>query len=431
MTFMSIRVGGAIALGVLVSAISAVSQIVGATGNTGPSVALTPGMDIPRFNVSTMKVERGDWAFKPVYEIVDMNVRVVGLFASAKPGTTTGLNFTAVYYQRPLGDDCGEWLARVWPSATASQSATAVKAMYGISDFQDVYWEVEGLPVPTVGETVGEEKMLKGGFASDDPMGELVGSFDQATRNETVEVLQQVGYPIADIPIEKGGGDEAKWWLAQTARMFDRIIGRNLTSLEWESEISAAYASSTYCVTSSGPFELPRPNILGRCAYDVQYGDWQPEGTPCNCSTTGPSPVACGRFTADARGKVVIKVPFPPPLGSEIELSGGVNAAFDVCVCMWKRKCHAPATWRSVRTTTEDCLMRSTTESGPGMYFTKYFHSVVTSAQYCATALTPEGMPDSNQPCGLEEPTPNNTSPNQPLPITPTTPQNPTPQGPQ
>lgn len=423
--------GGAIALGVLVSAISAVGQIVGATGNTGPSVALSPGMDIPRFNVSTMKVERGDWAFKPVYEIVDMNVRVVGLFASAKPGTTTGLNFTAVYYQRPLGDDCGEWLARVWPSASASQSATAVKAMYGISDFQDVYWEVEGLPVPTVGETVGEEKMLKGGFASDDPMGELVGSFDQATRNETVEVLQQVGYPIADIPIEKGGGDEAKWWLAQTARMFDRTIGRNLTSLEWESEISAAYASSTYCVRPSGPFTLPKPDWFGRCTPDTQYGDWEPDGTPCNCSTTGPWPSVCGRFTADARGKVVIRVPYPPPVGSEVEVSGGVNAAIDVCVCTWMRECYAPATKRKVRHISADCVVTASTESGPGMYFQVYGHAIATSAQYCASTGKPANIPDNSQSCGLERPTPNNTSPNQPLPITPTTPQNPTPQGPQ
>ncbi len=258
------------------------------------------------------------------------------------------------------------------------------------------------------------EPVAKGysqGFAADDPVGAFVNSLPSDTRNAVVQSLKENGYPIADVHFEEGDPAAIEGWLISAARFFDETIGRNLDGLALQAAVGAHYHPpvvdpgwDTVCEVAPICADLLVWWCTGCTPEDVS-GEWQPDGEACECRTDGPWSAACGHFTADAEGKISTRIPFPPPLGTEIELAVGVGVSIDLCVCVWQRTCMANSK-RSVTTVHADCTRSVWTEVGPQMAFTNYGWTFAFPADQCQLAGRPPCIPPDDQDCGLGTPTP-------------------------
>jgi hypothetical protein len=383
---------------------TAVAQFDETAWTPGPTIMLAhDGEPAPALNVSSMKITVGDWYMKPLYRLTGEVLRVEGLFVFARAGSANDGNLRAVYYRRPAVDDCGEWGAYSWTFAAAPDAVNSLKRTYGIPEVQDTYWEIDDLG--SLGPA--DETPYESGFLSDDPIGTLVNSLDSETRNVVVEALKHDGYAVADIPFESMDLPDAKGWLVNAARFFDQAIGRNLTAEHLRSLAAAHYLPPDrfdprcewwYCY-----YRCPSPSIP--CRAETIFGEWQPDGAACECRTEGPWSVSCGRFVADARGKITIHIPYPPPLGTKLELSVGLGVTIDLCVCVWQRTCMANSK-RTVVSIGEDCTRTVTTEFGPRMAFTTYGWTTAYPATECGNAGRPPHLPPGTQDCGLCIPTP-------------------------
>ncbi len=388
------------------SGLFAASPAAGSDGPPSPTVALAIGSPPPRFNVSAMRIESRGWNIKPCYEITEGGPHVIGMLATAVPGTVRGENLSAIYFLRPA-EDCDEWLAIAWNSAEPWTAVHALKARFGISDLQDQLWEVPS----ALNGSVQAEKPYHQGFVANDPIGTFVNSFDEGSREVVIHSLKESGYPVADLAFERADSAINRGWLLNAAQFFDGTIGRELRGAALQTAVATQYRPPNLglgydptCVLVAVCADL-LVNWCMSCNHEVIYGEWQPEGDACECRTDGPWSAVCGQFTADASGTVQTFIPFPPPLGTLIEFHVGVGVTIGLCVCVWQRTCMA-ASVRPVTTTHHDCTRSLTLEHGPRMAFATYGWVTAFPAEQCQHAGRPPHIPPASQECGLRTPTP-------------------------
>lgn len=366
-----------------------------------PSPTLTIGSaeSVPVYNISSMKVDVGHWSVKPVYEIGESGLRVVGLFASDHSRVSLAGNFSAVYYERP-SDDCDDWTAYSWNGTTIWGAVQTVKGMYGIPDSEDELWEIDIVPNLSPATPV----LYDQGFALGDPVGDVVNALEEGARETVVNQLQSNGYPVAAVPFETGNPNAVKGWLIIAARFFDNAIGRNLQDNDLETLVANDYQPPVYTDPTCILLELCP--LIWRCLNppgcvpQTIYGEWQPYGEACNCRTEGPWAMACGLLKADARGKITVRIPLPPPRGTIVEFEAGVGVELHLCVCVWQRTCTA-ASMRSVTRINADCSRTTTVQCGDEMEFSRIDWQWATEADECQRAGRPANMPPNDQPCGF------------------------------
>lgn len=248
------------------------------------------------------------------------------------------------------------------------------------------------------------------GFTQTDPLGPVVNGLDPATRTAVVDALSAVGYPVANIPFEYGDPNSMRALLITATRMFDEVIGRNLRDAAFADAIGPYIHRDVSFVQHDAPDWLWDlcdwwvDQRQGHCIPQTIYGEWQPDGEACDCRTDGPWSTLCGSFTADAQGKIKFWIPWPPPRGTSIELSVGVGAQINICVCMWKRTCTAESTVRTVMQVNRDCSKSTTTEHAGPMTFTSYDWEFAYPAEQCQFSARPAKMPPNDQECGLVNP---------------------------
>lgn len=366
-----------------------------------PTVLLSDSeMVVPTVNVSSMKIDLGDgYSVKPLYEVQGHQPRVVGLFVFAQAGTTAGDNLTAVWYQRPA-TECDDWAATTWDGATVGKAIYSLKSTFGIPAAQDVFWEA------SLDGGDGDTAAYSRGFVADDPMAPTANSLPAQQRTAFVGLLKLAGYRVSALNFEQGSQGEANAWLEATAKYFDAMIGRNLTGDDFQ--LAATQNLIAYGPPIHGPelcvdILIPICNWLfcpNTCTPQTLYGEWQPNGEVCNCTTTGPWAATCGTFTADAHGKIEIRIPFPPPLGSTVEMTVGVGATINACVCVWQRRCVGQAK-RSVKHISADCSQSTSWEYRDDYVFTAYGWQIASSEAQCALSALPTKIPPNGQPCGL------------------------------
>lgn len=364
------------------------------------------GQPPPIYNVSTMKIDSGNWSIKPIYERLEGEIRVIGLFASLPDELATGSNLTAVFYSR--GEtDCDPWGVVTWSSGTAWDAAVKLKEEYEIPDAQDAYWELEQSSTSASAAAVPYDR----GFVTGDPLASSVNLLPPPDRQDAVDLLEVSGYKVADIPFEKGDPEAVQPWLVRAAMFFDAAIGRNLDGTSFSQLVEEEYVGKTpttpELVCDAMQFfcnwwYCPDPD---ECTPETVYGEWTPVGDACFCETAGPWSAGCFTVKADANGKVHFWIPYPPPLGTDIELEVGVGVTWKECVCVWQRTCTADAT-RTVVRTNSDCSTDTWTETTPGMVFTNFGWAFAYPASQCSVAGRPAKIPPNTQPCGLENPTP-------------------------
>lgn len=369
-----------------------------------PTVRLGATGTVPTYNVSSMRLDIGDYSLKPVYQVQGDQVRVVGFFATPLPGTAVGSNLQAVWYGRP-DVECDEWVVVTWSQAPVADAIKSLKQTYAIPDEQDIYWE---LPV---GGAATNSVLYNEGFVDGDPMKAAADAMTPEQREAFMALLKNAGYSIATMEFEKEGPAAATAWLVAQARFFDAMIGRNLTGQAFEEAFEQQYIALGPPILFDPTCELidlvcdlwfcrRRPAPPPTCTPKTIYGEWQPAGELCNCTTEGPWSAICGEFTANAEGKIVINIPFPPPRGTRIELSVGVGVTINLCVCMWQRTCTGQAQ-RTVTTINADCSRSTTTEYKDGHVFTATAWQTAYPAEQCQQAARPGSMPPADQPCGL------------------------------
>lgn len=343
--------------------------------------------------VSSMKIEVGNWSVKPIYRPLQSQVRVIGFLVTADQGSRIGSNYGAVFFERPAQDDTTPWSGRAWSASTAHTAAGWLKQHFNIPDFQDQDWE---MPLVGMDQMVGPEPYVNG-FAVEDSLGQLVAAFDHEPRFHVLELLQVNGYPVADIPFEMASSPDSARWLSQNAMFFESVIGQNLSAEEFT---AAVRRKSDLGPWPARPFAWEQP-----CLAERIVGEWKPIGVPCACRTYGPFPIVCGTFTADARGKLSFRLPWPPPLGTLAEFEFGVNAVVNICICGWERRCFAAAS-RTVKIVHPDCTVEEYSEiSESERAFHEYGYVVAASEAACALYPPPAHLPPDSQPCGLRVPT--------------------------
>lgn len=369
-----------------------------------PTVRLNTSTSVPTYNVSSMRLDIGDYSIKPLYEVQGQQIRVIGFFAAALPGTTAGNNLQAIWYLRPTLD-CDEWVVTTWANATAAQAAKSLKQAYGIPDAQDVFWELE------VGNSTATDFGYDSGFIEGDPLAASTAAMPAEAREAITTSLKAAGYPVATLAFEKNGADAAKAWLVAHALFFDAMIGRNLIEDDFETALAAHYIAwvppfnwdpscELFALVCNLWFCRPSSPPAPSCEPKKLYGEWQPAGEVCNCTTVGPWSAACGTFTSNASGEIEINIPWPPPRGTKVTLSVGVGVTLNLCVCVWQRTCTGRAK-RTVTTIKADCTQSTTTEYQDGRVFTAHAWTTAYPAEQCQSAARPGTMPPDGQDCGL------------------------------
>lgn len=375
-----------------------------------PSAALSDTHVIPEYNVSGMSISLGDWTVKPVYRTSITGLKTVGLFVFVSQSAYTGDNLSSVYYERP-DEDCGEWLAKTWIGAKPWEAASHVKAGYSIPDTQDTYWEAWDGPSANASEQIYNK-----GFLQEDFLGEFINDLDLASRNRIVETLKSSGYPVADVPFEKGTPQELRGWLIRTCTFFDQHIGKAHTSSssvveygrmgDWTDDLTNGCVRLCldlyWCLS---PPNTANPPISPVCMPQVIKGEWEPDGEPCSCTTFPPYSAGCFTVTFNLTGKATIPIANPPML---VELTGSAGVTTNVCVCIWRRTCYGPSK-RTITEIASDCSMTQTVETGPFIQFSKYGWTTAYPADQCQLQRPPDGFPPDRTPCGLTFPTPDNT----------------------
>ncbi len=366
---------------------------------SGVTVTLSPDGQTPSAVVSTMSMTVGDWTVKPVYKFAETGPRVVGMLVFETPAAEAGSNLLAVWYERPA-DDCSPWVSRTWLGGKPWDAVVSLKAALGIPDIQDVCWEIE--QATNIG---AEEKNYTQGFASDDPIGELVNQL--SNRDEVVVFLKSAGYPVADIPFDKGIETFSQVWLRNAANFFDATIGQNLE----DERLVSAVALFDHPPVLVDPDGLCNEIVVWACGVARHYwdchcvprdieGEWVPDGDLCGCRNSAPYCVASGTITPDVHGEAKV----PTPWGF-FTLKGGVSATINYCTCVTRRICHGHAR-RTITHVHEDCSQTYETVYCDDMEFTKFFPAQTDGLASCTSAGRPPGCPSETRDCGLETPTP-------------------------
>ncbi len=366
-----------------------VPEVQAGYGDSGSyaGVAMLSGTELPQFAVSDMKTSLGDWSFKPVYRLAsgtgpEGDVSVVGILATLD-SPWVGMNIVAVYYSRDA-EATGGWSARAWCGSSPWGAVASIKAMYGIPDSLDVLWDVQPEPgaVPAPGAPYTR------GFHATDPIASAINALECGHRGEVLEALVAGGHAAAQVPVERESDAALHAWLLNRASYFEAAIGKHFVAAELDAVAAGAIT----------------PLQTGDCLPRTEYGEWVPSGTPCQCETDGPWSSVCGTFTANAEGVVELLIPFPPPAGTTIRVSGGVGASISICVCLWTRTCSGYGQ-RYVFEYGNDCQSVSHIELRGNMTFTAYGHQLASSEGQCALAPRPAHIPAATKECGLTIPT--------------------------
>lgn len=277
-----------------------------------------------------------------------------------------------------------------------------IKVMYGIENFQDELWEIDAVG----SQPALEPQFYKQGFEQSDPLGAFVNSLTEEDRAILLEALVSSGYAAAKVDFELEGEDVTRFWLWRAKSFFDEAIGRNLTGEELGelALLRLGGGAGTRFEPTCEAFQIVcniircfTPRV---CQPQTVYGDWQPRGTPCNCTTIGPWSAACADFTANAQGKITIFIPYPPPRGTSVEITVGIGVTVHLCACIWERRCVADSQ-RTVTKIAADCTQTVTTENGPSMTFSTYGWTTAWPAEQCQSSPHPTSIPPASQPCGL------------------------------
>lgn len=378
------------------------------------------------FHVAAEGIRIGDWRLKPIYNIVepvgesDSAIRVHGFFvfdadAVVDCNAPHCENLVAVYYTRP-DERCLDWEAKTWPGKCIAGAVSSLKESMVIPDEQDPLWDVDCLG----GANGGASAAYTRGFMAGDELGVVINALDDGLRSDFVALLKSSGYPVADPDFEKYGDDYLKGVLEHAADYFDRTIGRKFDPQTFHTNAVEHFAVSAeafamYCHLDPrtwphlypplSPTVPPTIDPPHRCRPSRIEGELYPVGGACDCVTIGPWAAVCGTFHADFTGKVRVRVPWPPPLGTLVEFEAGIGGTLDICICMWARRCWSD-TERIVTVVHADCTQTSEIESGPRMRFEHQNYTVATSQEECQRAAAPLEIPDNNEPCGLTYPTP-------------------------
>ncbi|MBY0312876.1 MAG: hypothetical protein K2W85_12465 [Phycisphaerales bacterium] len=147
------------------------------------------------------EVEVESWRFVPVVRVeAGLPDTVHSVLALRNDPDPTSLAIQAVWYVRDESDGC-EWSAKTWEAATVQDAVYAVKMNLDIDESFDKYWGVqlvgEGIPAGGSRPEVG----YANGFYVTDPLGVWVNTLPD--RDQTVQMLDALGYPVADNPVER------------------------------------------------------------------------------------------------------------------------------------------------------------------------------------------------------------------------------------
>jgi hypothetical protein len=387
----------------------------------------TPGSE---YGVSSMRTTVDGWHLKPVYRAQQGWPRVIGFLVWPGEGIFAGESPRALWYERPE-EACAEWRSIAFTSGSVWDAVEVLKGRYGIGDSADVFWEVPRNEVEP-GLTI-ETRAFREGLEEQDPLRAFADSLPVGTeisqpspRSTFLALLQDSGYPAADVPFERKGRAVASAFLWGQARYYERAIAASpLSPGEWSTVLDWAFGSDPghehhgqVVNATYGPQVIPMPpdDVLhqpcpaapGTWDYPAHYeGPWYPVGQVCKCTTIGPAELLSGRLKADARGEIEIHIPFPLPRGTRIRLSVGVGGEIDIKVCLWRRLCTGIAERQTKYRRPPDCQWRwgPTQRTTMPIQFERVFWAFTTPASPCAPELRPTDCPPAEQPCDLWIPT--------------------------
>ncbi|MFN7020011.1 MAG: hypothetical protein ACK4WH_01620 [Phycisphaerales bacterium] len=218
----------------------------------------------------------------PLYSVdaTTSQVAVTGFLALANSGTTFATNLVAVWYVNTPGG----WITKSWASSDPWVDIKAVKLELGISGLEDERWSIpgDGSHVAQIEQPVDYVK----GLLSFDPLASLVAV--SPDREFLIQVLTSVGYPAADVPVDKGDDCAADNRLNTLATE----VHAHLTTLE-SAVILLMGSALLPCEVVAQPAIAPRPAAPTSVPYP------NPPGTVPGGPPPGPSwvPGAWSTFT--------------------------------------------------------------------------------------------------------------------------------------
>ena len=340
-----------------------------------------PGCEVPSVIVAEIAMGLDGWRYRAIYRPGLGEVEVVGLFADAiEP--RSGAVVSAIWYQAP-SSPLGAWTVEAMVDGTSAQAVAVLKQRFGITDFQNGLWEIDGMAEAT-------EPLLaaKRGVLESDPLAEWLEPFAPSVRKTVLGALVGVGYPAFDASPELHATAVSDAMLSSLAQLFAGWITTN------EAHPDAALVEALSVDWLSPPL---------RCRQRTEYGPWVAIGELCNCHTEGPVK-SCMEFSIVVSGSVDITLPWPPPIGTKVHIDGNLTGTIAASICGWERHCTGQCK-RSVTTFLEDC---TEVESADQLAVMTLVHRAYrgpqvnpTCAENSCSQNPPAGMPDDTVDCGL------------------------------
>lgn len=161
-------------------------------GFLGPVAGADPFEPLP------VALELGDWVLTPIVEKTAAGEVLHSLLALNN--AQQGQNLAAVWYVRDLDAGPCRWVAKTFgEGGTAADAVKAVKLDLGIADTFDANWGLEGVNTEfAVASPIVNYDL---GFVATDPLAPIVNT--SSARDVLIDLLDDLGYPVANIPFEK------------------------------------------------------------------------------------------------------------------------------------------------------------------------------------------------------------------------------------
>lgn len=162
-----------------------------------PAVAQLAGEN-EGVHVLLYKFHQPGWTYHAIYSRNNGIVRVDNVLALADPGTVSGNNLKAVWWQRT---DEG-WQSKSWEVASQAEAAKYVSGQLSIPDDDLWRWVLDSGDLYAAGPASAPMD-YSNGMLVDDPAASVVS--DPETRDQLLMALQAMGYSVANVPAEKIG----------------------------------------------------------------------------------------------------------------------------------------------------------------------------------------------------------------------------------
>jgi len=225
------------------------------------ALCVTPKVATAQMSVSATQIHLGDWILTPILAAPappGALAHVHSFLALLDKDTVTGNNITSIWYIRGA-DDNSAWQAMAWDSQSQWDAIYRLKLDLGIGDEWDSRWATKdpkpGTPPASPPSPV---EYIKGVFTTDPLAGMIALMVD---RDELVEILVNLGYKAADVPLEKAlvvGECQDRYVLTSFAKTIEGVEASATSSVADGVAAGHAYLA-TKCAAICFPYVTVGP----------------------------------------------------------------------------------------------------------------------------------------------------------------------------